>query len=223
MTRFLAALTPLPLIGLLLAASALYAAEEEKPAAWDAAVKAIERGRSFKRRGYFDEAREQFEIARQLAPAGSEVQAQATLELHYQLPLVEIQHRVNAGDLDGAERILQAMVTLNQEQPERLQQIETMLRNLGLMRGATSVVPIAVDHKTVIEQVRRRLEVFRREQGRYPAGYRELNAALPANRPPLEHFVVNHYADQGNGYVLVLRNRYDPEQTLTLQNTGLLR
>ncbi len=213
----------MPLVWFALMATPVHAAEPEKPAALAVAVKALERGRLLKQRGYFDEAREQFEIALQLAPESSEANSQAKLELHYRLPLVEIQHRVSAGDLDGAEEILNGMAAMNRDQPERLQKINTMMRNLELMRGAAIVRPTSVDHSTVIRQVRRVLEVFRRKQGRYPVGYRELNQALPANQPPLEHFVVNHYTGQGSGYVLVLQNRYDPKQVLTLQNTGLLR
>jgi hypothetical protein len=75
----------------------------------------------------------------------------------------------------------------------------------------------------VVQQVRGILEGYRRARGRYPVGYRELNDILPPNRPPLQHFLVGHYRGTGTGYLLVLRNRYDTNQVLTLQDTGMLR
>ena len=198
-------------------------AEEAEPGAISAATKAFERGQIFKRRGNYELAREQFEIARQVAPDSSSITKQAEQELSYYLPLHVIQSRVHSGDLDEAERLLKKLSAVNQAEPLRLEELSTMLRNLRVMRNASSAQRLSVDQAKVIQDVRRVLEDYRRERGRYPPGYRELNFALPPNQPPLEQFLVARYLTGVSGYVLVLRSKHDPNHLLTLQNTGLLR
>ncbi len=200
-----------------------WSAGQEAGGKTEVAVKALERGRTLKQRGQFKQAWEQFEIARQIAPESSPYRQQAEQELNYHLPLREIQYLVNAGNLDGAEQLLNDLLVINQATPGRVRELNTMLQNLGVMRGAGSGRPISIDHNAVVQQVRRVLEDHRRAHGRYPSGSRELKAALPPNRPPLQHFLVRHYRDTGAGYVLVLRNRHDTNQVLTIQNTGMLR
>ncbi len=187
------------------------------------AMKALERGRIFKQRGQFKQAWEQFEIARQIAPESSPYRQQAEQELSYHLPLKEIQHRANVGDLDGAEQLLNDLLVINQSTPSRVTELNTLLQNLKVLRNAGSARSISIDHNTVVQQVRRILEDYRRARGRYPVGYRELHDTLPPNRPPLQHFLVGQYQGTGAGYLLVLRNRHDPSQVLTIQNTGMLR
>ncbi len=198
-------------------------ADQEASGKTGVAMKALERGRMFKQRGQFKQAWEQFEIARQIAPEGSPYRQQAEQELNYDLPLKEIQYRVNAGDLARAEQLLNDLLVINQSTPARLTELNTMLQNLKVMRSAGPGRSLSIDHNAVVQQVRRILEDYRRARGRYPTGYRELNATLPPNRPPLQYFLVGHYHGTGAGYVLVLRNRHDPNQVLTIQNTGMLR
>ncbi len=198
-------------------------ADQEASGTTQVAIKALERGRMFKQRGQFKQAWEQFEIARQLAPHSSPYRQQAEQELNYDLPLMQIQYRVNAGDLEGAEQLLNDLLVLNQSEPGRLTEINTMLQNLKLMRSAASGRSVSIDHSAVVQQVRRILEDYRRTRGRYPVGYGELNDTLPPNRPPLQHFLVGHFRGTGDGYLLVLRNKYDTNQVLTIQNTGMLR
>jgi tetratricopeptide (TPR) repeat protein len=100
----------------------------------EAAMKALERGRTFKQRGQFKQAWEQFEIARQIAPESSRYRQQAEQELNYYLPLKEVQYLVNVGDLDGAERLLNELWVINQATPTRLTELNTMLQNLKVMR-----------------------------------------------------------------------------------------
>ena len=189
----------------------------------EVAMKALERGRMFKQRGQFKQAWEQFEIARQIAPENSPYKQQAEQELNYHLPLAEIQYRVNVGDLDGAEQLLNDLLAINQSTPSRFTELNTMLQNLKVMRSAGSARAMSIDHTAVVQQVRRILEDYRRARGRYPLGYRELNDTLPPNRPPLQHFLVGHYQGTGTGYLLELRNKYNTNQVLTIQNTGMLR
>jgi hypothetical protein len=198
-------------------------ADQETSGKTEVAKKSLERGRMFKQRGQFRQAWEQFEIARQIAPQSSPYRQQAEQELNYHLPLMEIQHRVNVGDLDGAEQLLNELLVINQSTPSRLTELNTMLQNLKVMRSAGSGRSISIDHNAVVEQVRRILEEYRRARGRYPVGYRELNDTLPPNRPPLQHFLVGRYEGTGGGYLLVLRNRYNTSHVLTIQNTGMLR
>ena len=198
-------------------------AEEAVPGAISAATKAFERGQIFKRRSNYELAREQFEIARQIAPDSSSIAKQAELELSYYLPLHLIQTKVHNGDLDEAEQLLKKLSAVNQAEPQRFEELSTMLRNLRVMRNASSAQRLSVDQDQVIQGVRRVLEDYRRERGRYPPGYRELNIALPPNQPPLEQFLVASYLVGDTGYVLVLRSKHDPKHMLTLQNTGLLR
>lgn len=198
-------------------------ADQEAPGSSEVAVKALERGRLFKQRGQFKRAWEQFEIARQMAPEGSPHRQQAEQELNYHLPLKEIQHRVNVGDLDGAQQLLNDLLVINQSAPARRAELTTMLQNLKVMRSGGGGRWMSVDHNAVVQQVRRILEDYRRTRGRYPVGYRELNDTLPPNRPPLQYFLVGRYEGTGAGYLLVLRNRYDPNQVVTIQNTGMLR
>ncbi len=187
------------------------------------AQKAFARGQEFKRRGYYKQAWEQFEIARQIAPEDSPTRGRAEQELNYHLPLKQIQDRVNTGDFDRAEQLLNELLLTNQSAPDRISNIKTMLQNLKLMRSTSAGRSLAVDHNVVVRQVRGLLEDFRRARGRYPIGYRELNNVLPPNRPPLQQFLVRHYEGTGAGYVLSLRNKFDPDQVLTIQKTGILR
>lgn len=198
-------------------------ADQESSGKTRVAMKALERGRIFKQRGQYKQAWEQFEIARQVAPEDSPYKQQAEQELNYHLPLREIQQRVDVGDLDGAEQLLKDLLLINQSKPDRFTELNTMLQNLRLMRSAGPGRSTTIDHNVVVQQVRDILEDYRREHGRYPVGYRELNDTLPPNRPPLQHFLVGHYQGTGSGYLLMLRNRYDTKQVLTIQNTGMLR
>lgn len=198
-------------------------AEETKPGKAAAATKAFDRGQKFKRRGNFELAREQFEIARQIAPNSSSIAKQAEQELIYYLPLHVIQSKVHTGDLDEAEQQLKELRAVNQSEPHRFEELSTMLRNLRVIRDTSPAQRLSISQTKVIQGVRRVLEDYRRERGRYPPGYRELNIALPPNKPPLEQFLVARYHVGVSGYVLVLRSKHDPAHTLTLQNTGLLR
>jgi len=188
------------------------------------AYKAMEMARSYRAQGDMANAEAKFRIALQSAPQESNVYQEARDELVYYLPLVRIQRLLWDGKIQAAERELFALQQTVEDQPVRRQEINRIMS--GLRSTATDVQrpgDAEVDEKFVMREVRKRLNDYYRQNNRYPTSRASVLDVLPLDRPPLGSFEIKRYSSSGAGYLLVLRNRKDPSQSITLQNTGLLR
>ena len=142
-------------------------------------------------------------------------------ELDFNIPLLEAKLRFESGDIDGARHVLQWARTRNREYPERHRMLANLLTELD--KPTASSGTSGADGQTVVREVRRRLTGFFSSNGRYPSGYPELNALLPPDQPPLDHFDVTRYISRNGGFVVELRSKTDPSNVLFIEHTGLLR
>jgi len=157
-----------------------------------------------------------------LAPEASAIAERARTALYFDLPVLEIQRLITAGRAGDAEALARATLEENRDDPRRSAQLNLLLAQLAHVRSGD---PFAddVDTHAVLEEIRGRMRRFHRRTGSYPASLRELDEVLPAGQGPLERFEVIHYRGGEQEYAMALVNRDDPQQTLTLQDTGLVR
>ena len=135
-----------------------------------------------------------------------------------------MQRLVFAGHREAAELELKKLLEVHSEHPQRRPQLEQILANLDqLTQAQAQHSRQAEDGQYVMQAVRGRLADYHAKNGRYPAGYRELNRLLPADQAPLSHFDIIHYSAARGGFTLVLQSKTDRQNTLTIQKTGLLR
>ncbi|MGA8260746.1 MAG: hypothetical protein WB783_11080 [Arenicellales bacterium] len=189
-----------------------------------AAAAALSRGRREKGEGHLALAEEQFQKALASASRGSKVYKAALEELTYQLPLMRVQRYVLAGARQKAGRLLEELLQEHQSDEKKsrhLVELIARLRKGGEAQDGVYSQP-GSGHRT-ISVVERTLNRFYRKHGRYPRDYDELNQILPPDRYPLTDYDIVHYVEQGHAYGLTLRSKSDPDNILTVQDTGLVQ
>lgn len=189
-----------------------------------AAAAALSRGRQEKGDGHLALAEEQFQKALASAIRGSKVYKAALEELTYQLPLMRVQRYVLAGERQKAGRLLEELLQEHKSDEKKSRHIVELIA--GLREGGEAQDGVygqpGSGHRT-ISVVERTLNRFYREHGRYPRDYDELNQILPPDRYPLTAYDIVHYVEQGHAYGLTLRSKSDPDNVLSVQDTGLVQ
>lgn len=181
-------------------------------------------GRRQKGEGHLAAAEADFQKSVAAAPRGSRVYKEALEELTYQLPLMRVQRYVLAGDRLKAGELLQELLQEHKgdkKKSRHIVQLIARLRKGRLIKGGVYSEP-GSGH-SAIETVEATLRRFYAQNGRYPRGYRELNELLPPDRYPLNKYDIVRYVEQGHAYGLTLRSKTDPDNLLSIQDTGLVQ
>ena len=217
--RSLGRVVPLSLAGVLFATVGV-----SQTPNMERAYQAMEIARSLKARGDLDDAERMFRLVIESAQKGSNVAAEAQDELGYYIPLLRIQKLVWDGQLQRAERELLALQQTVEDRPLRRQEINRIMSGLRSGSAAPGDEEAGkIDEKQVTQVARSALDTWFRTHGDYPASRSALRSALPLDAVPLSAYEVSRYSTDGAGYLLVLRRKSDPAQTITLQHTGLLQ
>lgn len=185
---------------------------------------AMEIARSFKAQGELQKAEKLMRLAMDNSSPDSNLYKEAKDEIEYYLPLARIQRLLWAGKNQTAEAQLLALQMTVENQPLRRQEIGRIMN--GLRTDPTDLVgrpDDTIDEKFVLRAVQTTLESYFRRNEQYPLHRDGLLDILAFDEPPLNTFEVERYTSNGGGYVLVLRNKNDANQAITLQNTGLLQ
>ena len=188
------------------------------------AHEAFHAAKAYKNQGELLHAERLFQIARDSAPADSNIRFEASEELEYYLPLMKIQRLVWDGQTEVAEQALLALQQKFEDQPIRRQQIGQIV--IGLRDSAAQAAGTEdkkVNERLLLRQVKALLHGFYVDHDRYPNSEAELADLLPPNQPPLSSFGIRRYATQGDGYLLILESKENAGQLLTIQNTGLMQ
>lgn len=154
---------------------------------------------------------------------GGRVRDKATEELSYRLPLKRVERHLESEEWEQAERLLEDLRERHRSDQQKTRHLDHLLARLR--DGALHPDAVAAqtgDRRAVVRAIERTLEAFREDNGRYPAGYEELNEILPSGEPPLINYEIVHYTGNRRAYGLTLRNTVDPENQLTVQSTGLV-
>ena len=188
------------------------------------AAAALSAGRVQKGQGNLIQAETQFQKALDNAPRGSDIYKAALEELTYELPLMRVQRYVLAGEKSKAGALLQELLQEHKSDKKKsrhLVELIARLRKGALVQGGVYNQPGG--GRRAIDGVERTLQRYFAKNGHYPRGYAELNRILPADRYPLNRYDIVHYVASGHAYGLTLRSKSDPENVLTVQNTGLVQ
>lgn len=170
--------------------------------------------------GRLPEAAEVLRRAMSVAGDDAGLKSRIHRELYFHLPVLEAQRLLLLSQPARARRVVEQALEYNRGHAAEAQQLREFLRNIRRLEAQDAS---ETEGGTVLREVGNRLAAFRAREGRYPAGYAELNRLLPAEQPPLEYFDIVHYSAGTDTFTLRLRSRLDPERTLTLHQTGLLR
>ncbi len=186
------------------------------------AERALAQARELSRTGRLQQAAELLDQALREPSVDPAIAEALRTELEFNLPVLRAQQHLVESEFDEAYETLQWAYRRSGDNAERREQLAEMLRKVGLMRGGVGTLD-TMDERSVLRAVRQRLDVFFRENGRYPRGTRELARLLPADTAPLEHFDVAAYRGSATGFTLTLRNKNEPFNEVTFTKTGLLR
>ncbi len=185
---------------------------------------AMEIARSYKGQGDLRKAEHMFRVVMENSPAESNIHHEAKDELEYYMPLIRIQRLLWDGKVRAVEQELFALQQAFEDQPLRLQEINRILNGLQAAAADSKAQPDSkVDEKHVLREARMNLDNYYRQNNRYPTSRSTLADVLDFAASPLNAFEIERYSSNGLGYLLVLRKKEDKNQTITLQNTGLLQ
>lgn len=190
------------------------------------AYKAMEIAQSYKGQGDLKRAEQMFQLALRNALVDSNVYREAKDELEYYLPLMRIQRLLWEGNAEAVEQELFALQQAFEDQPVRLQQINRIREGLRSAAAADQDQgggDSELDEKQVIREVTGKLDEYFQQHNRYPTSRSALIEALALDSAPMDVFEIGRYSSNGAGYLLVLRNKEDRSQTITMQKTGLLQ
>ncbi len=154
-----------------------------------------------------------------MAPA---TRAQIRDELEFRLPVLRAQQHLVDGDVQAAYEMIEWAHRRNEDNPERREQLDEMLRKLGAMRAASGGTD-TTDGRAVLKAVQNVLQRYHGTHGHYPLERDEFDRLLPAGIPPLEHFDVIAYRGGAGGFAITLRGKSPPHSEVSLSKTGLLR
>ena len=184
---------------------------------------ALLNGRNHKRRGDLLAAIRAYQEAYIYSAPDSYIRTEARDELQFHLPLMRVHQLLLAGEREEAETIVKRLQAFHGEDAERQKVLGEVLARVQDPAFLPAPKPKPASAEQVMDRVRQKLEVFRRENDDYPRGYTELNELLPANTPPLDQFDIVSYSRNGSGYRLEIRAKRHPYNTYKIEKTGLLR
>ena len=184
---------------------------------------ALEAAKAYKGQGDLVNAQNMFRIVIESSPKNTNIHREAEVELNYYLPLMRVQRLLWDGKTEAAEEELLALQQQFEHQPVRRQEIGRILNGLRTSDHARkNPKENKIDERLLIRNVKKRLDSYYRQNKRYPTTRTSLEKVFPPNESPLLSFDIGRYTSDGSGYLLILRNKQDPNHTLTLQNTGLM-
>ncbi|MFC1681632.1 hypothetical protein ACFL1S_07630 [Pseudomonadota bacterium] len=188
------------------------------------AHKAMEIARSYKGQGDLKKAEYMFQLVMKNSPPDSNIHREAEDELEYYVPLMRVQRLLWDGNAEAVEQELFALQQTFEDQPVRLQEINRILN--GLRSSSTDDGgrrDNEVDEKLIMREATLKLDTYFRQHNRYPTSRTALTEALNLEAAPLDAFEIGRYSSRGTGYLLILRNKDDKSQTITMEKTGLLQ
>lgn len=187
------------------------------------AHEALEAAKAYKGQGDLVNAQNMFQVVLNSSPENANIHREAEVELNYYLPLMRIQRLLWDGKTEAAEKELLTLQQQFEDQPVRRQEIGRILNGLRTSDYAlNNPEETKIDERLLVRKVKKRLDAFYQQNKRYPTTRTALVKVLPPDEPPLVSFDIGRYTSDGSGYLLVLRNKRDPNHTLTLHNTGLM-
>ena len=183
---------------------------------------ALKQARNYRGNGELGRARITALHGLYLADPGSDIHRQLLDEIDFELPTIQIKQWLFDGRLVDAERSLERLARRYRNDDGKTARIDSLrggvvsARRLRTMRET--------DEQKVIEDVRRVMRAYYREHGYYPQNYRALNAVLPTGHAALQNFeVIRFQPGLSGGYQMVLRNRDNHRNQVTISATGLIR
>lgn len=187
------------------------------------AYAAFEAGQAYKNQGDLVRAKKMYQLVLSNAPVDTNIYREAENELGYYLPLMKIQRLLWDGKTAAAEQQLLILQQKFDGQPLRRQEIGQILSGLKLNSVGDEEEDKKIDERLLMRQVKKALSDFYQANNNYPTNGKALTEVLAMNRSPLSAFDIRRYSSDGNGYLLVLRSKKEPNHTLTLEDTGLMQ
>jgi hypothetical protein len=182
---------------------------------------ALKQAVNYRGNGQYGEARVTALHGMFLARPGSRTYLKLRDEIDFELPVSQVKEWLINGETDDAREMLDLLADRYANDEQHLVQIESLQGSLASAHRFQSMKN--ADEKGVINAVRRIMRDYYREYKFYPPNYRVLNRILPPGHEALKNYEVVYFRSaQAGGYQLVLRNRDNHENLLTITATGLI-
>lgn len=191
----------------------------------DPGYEAYQKGVKAKEDGKVEEAEVYFQEAMDASGTDNDIYWAALEEVSFRLPLLRAKDMIAKEDWQDLEELLEALLEENRSDKEKtvyLLRLISQLRDI-VPDGTAGQKSGTEDGRETMGQVERVLQRFHAENGRFPRGYDELNRVLPADEYPLENYDIVDYVSRNGFYGLTLRSKSDPDNLITVENTGLLK
>ena len=183
---------------------------------------ALKQAENYRGNGQYGEARVTALHGMYLAEPGSKIYRRLLDEVDFELPVSQVKEWLINGETGQAEQAIDLLAERYADDDKHLVQIESLRGSLASAKRLH--VMKHADERGVINAVRKIMRDYYREHEFYPPSYRVLNRILPPGHVALKNYEVVYFRSvQGSGYQLVLRNRDNHDNLLTITATGLLK
>jgi len=181
---------------------------------------ALERSRKYQQNGQFGLAKIVLQHGIELAKSSGSEFVELADELEYAMPMLQSRELLVLGRPEEAEKILQRLTeqfSTDQRRSDEITALKGALSQSRILASARSN-----NEQEVTHDVRSQLSKYYKQHGGFP-NYTELNKLLPPDDAVLQNYEIIYYKAVPNAYRLVLRNRYNSENLLKIEVTGLMK
>ena len=185
----------------------------------DTPEKALQEAQKYQQDGLFGLAKIALVHGIDLAKSRGLPFEELTNELEYAMPVLQAKELLVIGKPDEAEEILLGLAekfSSNQRRSDEISALQGALEQSRLLASARQN-----NEEDVTRAVRKRLSEYYRQYGVFP-DYSELNKLLPPGDAALQNYEVVYFKVVPNAYRLVLRNRYNLDNLIRIEATGLI-
>lgn len=183
---------------------------------------ALKQAINYRSNGQYGEARVTALHGMYLADADSSIYIKLLDEIDFELPVLQVKEWLISGHTGHAKHTLDLLAERYLGDDGHTAQIESLQGSLVSANKLQSMQKM--DERGVMNAVRRVMRDYYAEHKIYPPNYRVLNEILPPQHEVLQNFEIIYFrSGLSEGYQLVLRNRDNHENLLTISATGLLK
>jgi len=181
---------------------------------------ALGKSREYQQKGLFGLSKLVLQHGIEIARTSGSDFAELTLELEYNMPILQAKELLVLGKPDDADKILESLAKNFSSDQKRIDEISALRDALTQSRFLAAAK--RDNEQAVTRDVRRKMSGYYRQHGVFP-NYTELNRLLPANDKVLQNYEIIYFKSVPNAYRMVLRNLYNPENLLKIEATGLMK
>ena len=183
---------------------------------------ALKQAINYRSNGQYGEARITALHGMYMAAPDSHVYDTLLDEIDFELPVLQAKEWLINGKTEQASQALHKLSERYQGDDGHTAQIESLQGSIASARKLQIIK--TTDERGVINGVRRIMRAYYTEHGIFPPNYRVLNNLLPPHHEALQNFEIIYFRSSlSEGYQLVLRNRDNHENLLTISATGLIK